>query len=126
MTKKAGRLEAPGQKRRREFTEAFRREAVQMLLDGHSGCFGCRADWDWPEPICSTVGSGNSLNVPARSPLRLKRESTNWKSSCTASSANATSLKRWLFSAGKSKRRVRRDQRGNGSRPGVAYAGLRV
>lgn len=36
MSKKAGRLERSSQKRRREFTEEFRREAVQMLLDGHS------------------------------------------------------------------------------------------
>jgi transposase len=36
MTKKAGRLEPSKQKRRREFTEEFRREAVQMLWDGHS------------------------------------------------------------------------------------------
>jgi transposase len=36
MTKKAGRLEPSNQKRRRAFTEEFRQEAVQMLLDGHS------------------------------------------------------------------------------------------
>ena len=36
MTKKARRLEPSRPKRRREFTEEFRREAVQMLLDGHS------------------------------------------------------------------------------------------
>jgi len=36
MTKKAGRREPSKQKRRREFTEEFRREAVQMLLDGHT------------------------------------------------------------------------------------------
>ena len=36
MLKKAGRREPAKQKRRREFTEEFRREAVQMLLDGHS------------------------------------------------------------------------------------------
>ena len=36
MLKKAGRREPSSQKRRREFTEEFRREAVQMLWDGHS------------------------------------------------------------------------------------------
>ena len=36
MLKKAGRREPSKRKRRREFTEEFRREAVQMLLDGHS------------------------------------------------------------------------------------------
>ena len=36
MLKKAGRREPSKQKRRREFTEEFRREVVQMLLDGHS------------------------------------------------------------------------------------------
>jgi transposase len=36
MTKKAGKSEPPVQPRRREFTEEFRREAVQMMLDGHT------------------------------------------------------------------------------------------
>ena len=36
MIKKAGRVVSSKPKRRREFTEEFRREAVQMLLDGHS------------------------------------------------------------------------------------------
>jgi transposase len=36
MTKKAGTQERLGQARRRTFTEEFRREAVQMMLDGHS------------------------------------------------------------------------------------------
>jgi transposase len=35
MTKKAGTPE-PVRARRREFTEEFRREAVQMMLDGHT------------------------------------------------------------------------------------------
>jgi transposase len=35
MTKKAGKPE-PVRARRREFTEEFRREAVQMMLDGHT------------------------------------------------------------------------------------------
>ena len=36
MTKKAGKQEPPVRARRREFTDEFRREAVQMLLDGHT------------------------------------------------------------------------------------------
>src|SRR4051812_1253542 len=36
MTKRAGRVEPSNQKRRRAFTEEFRQEAVQMLLDGHA------------------------------------------------------------------------------------------
>src|SRR3954466_10298630 len=36
MTKKAGKPERPIRARRREFTEEFRREAVQMMLDGHT------------------------------------------------------------------------------------------
>ena len=36
MIKKAGRVEPSRPKRRREFTEEFSREAVQMLLDGHA------------------------------------------------------------------------------------------
>jgi transposase len=36
MTKKAGKQEPPKRARRREFTEEFRREAVQMMLDGHA------------------------------------------------------------------------------------------
>lgn len=36
MHKKAGMPEPSKQKRRRAFTEEFRQEAVQMLLDGHS------------------------------------------------------------------------------------------
>jgi transposase-like protein len=36
MLKKDGSREPSSRKRRREFTEEFRREAVQMLLDGHS------------------------------------------------------------------------------------------
>jgi transposase len=36
MTKKAGKPEPPMPTRRREFTEEFRREAVQMMLDGHT------------------------------------------------------------------------------------------
>ena len=36
MTKKAGKQEPPIRARRREFTDEFRREAVQMMLDGHT------------------------------------------------------------------------------------------
>ena len=36
MTKKAGKPEPPKRARRREFTDEFRREAVQMMLDGHT------------------------------------------------------------------------------------------
>ena len=36
MIKKAGRVVPSKPKRRREFTEEFRQEAVQMLLDGHA------------------------------------------------------------------------------------------
>jgi transposase-like protein len=36
MTKKARTLEPSSRAPRREFTEEFRREAVQMMLDGHS------------------------------------------------------------------------------------------
>jgi transposase len=36
MMNKAGKLESAKRRPRREFTEEFRREAVQMLLDGHS------------------------------------------------------------------------------------------
>jgi transposase len=36
MTKKAGMQELPSRERRRRFTEEFRREAVQMMLDGHT------------------------------------------------------------------------------------------
>jgi len=36
MARKAGKLQPLGTRRRRVFTEDFRREAVQMLLDGHT------------------------------------------------------------------------------------------
>jgi transposase len=36
MARKPGKMEPPGNRRRRVFTEEFRREAVQMLLDGHT------------------------------------------------------------------------------------------
>jgi len=36
MTKKTEKQEPPLRTRRREFTEEFRREAVQMMLDGHT------------------------------------------------------------------------------------------
>ena len=36
MTKKARKPQASIRVRRREFTEEFRREAVQMMLDGHT------------------------------------------------------------------------------------------
>ena len=36
MTKNAGKQEPPKRARRREFTDEFRREAVQMMLDGHT------------------------------------------------------------------------------------------
>jgi len=36
MAKKAGKQESPVRARRREYTEEFRREAVQMMLDGHT------------------------------------------------------------------------------------------
>ena len=36
MTKKARKPGPPIRTRRREFTEEFRREAVQMMLDGHA------------------------------------------------------------------------------------------
>jgi transposase len=36
MTKKTRKQESPVQTQRREFTQEFRREAVQMMLDGHT------------------------------------------------------------------------------------------
>jgi len=36
MTKKAGKQKPVTRAPRREFTEEFRREAVQMMLDGHT------------------------------------------------------------------------------------------
>ena len=36
MTKRAGKQEPALRTRRREFSEEFRREAVKMLLDGHT------------------------------------------------------------------------------------------
>ena len=36
MARKAGKPEPPIRARRREYTEEFRREAVQMMLDGHT------------------------------------------------------------------------------------------
>jgi transposase len=36
MARKAGKMQPPSERRRRVFTEEFRREAVQMLLDGHT------------------------------------------------------------------------------------------
>ena len=36
MAKKAGKPVPPIRSRRREYTEEFRREAVQMMLDGHT------------------------------------------------------------------------------------------
>jgi transposase len=36
MIKKAGKPGSPQRTRRREFTAEFRREAVQMMLDGHT------------------------------------------------------------------------------------------
>ena len=36
MTKKAGMLKPSSRAPRRQYTEEFRREAVQMMLDGHS------------------------------------------------------------------------------------------
>jgi transposase len=36
MTKKARMLEPSSRASRRQFTEEFRREAVQMMLDGHT------------------------------------------------------------------------------------------
>ena len=36
MSKKAGKPEPPKRAARREFTDEFRREAVQMMLDGHT------------------------------------------------------------------------------------------
>ena len=84
MTKKAGRLEPPRPKRRREFTEEFRREAVQMLLDGHSaasvaerlGLAGTNLLYRWKREQL------NERTGPVAT--SLERASTNWKSSCTA------------------------------------------
>jgi transposase-like protein len=36
MAKQAGKPKPPIRVRRREYTEEFRREAVQMMLDGHT------------------------------------------------------------------------------------------
>lgn len=36
MARKPGKMQPPGTRQRRVFTEEFRREAVQMLLDGHT------------------------------------------------------------------------------------------
>ena len=36
MSKKARMLKPSGRAPRREFTDEFRREAVQMMLDGHT------------------------------------------------------------------------------------------
>ena len=55
MTKKAGVRERPGRARRRTFTEVFRREAVQMMLDGHSSD---------ASPFCSLLQAPSHGRVP--------------------------------------------------------------
>ena len=98
-----------------------------MLLDGHSaasvaerlGLSGTNLLYRWKREQLERTG-------PVATSLEA-RVHVNWKSSCTASAASRDISKKsvGIFSvAGKSKRRVRRDQRlGPGGR--VAF-GLRV
>jgi transposase-like protein len=75
---------------RRAYSEEFKEEAVQMLLDGHR-----------PKAVAANLGlSGTNLlyrwkakllEHSGRPPLRSKDACDNWKSSSAASSANAMS-----------------------------------
>ena len=94
MTKKAGEAGAAEAEATilREFTEEVSpRGEWQMLLDGHSaasvaerlGLAGTNLLYRWKrEQLERCTGPVATL--------RLKPASTNWKSSCTASSADAT------------------------------------
>ena len=77
---------------------SFRREAVQMLSWTATLAASVAERLGLAqEPICSTVGSGNSLNVPARSPLRLSARVHELEiRSCTASSRERDILKKAL------------------------------
>ena len=112
MTKKARMPASPDRATRREFTEEFRREAVQMMLDGHTassvaerlGLSGTNLLYRWKReqqrrtgPVATSPGSARVREVE----LQLS----------TVSNASAVAFlkkKRWLFSAGPSDRGLRR------------------
>ncbi len=72
MARKARKPEPPV-RARRVFTDEFRREAVQMLLDGHSA-----------GSVVQRLGLSHTNLL-----YRWKRVFVNWNSSCTGSSVNA-------------------------------------
>ena len=89
MTKKARMQGTPARATRREFTDEFRREAVQMRLDGHTAS-------SVAERLCL---SGTNLlyrwkkeQLERTGPVATSLEcgSVNWNSNCTESSVNAT------------------------------------
>jgi transposase-like protein len=89
MAKKAWKPAAAAPSKRRVYTDKFRRQAVQMMLDGHTAA-SVAEDWGSRAPICFTAGSETNSNAPARLPRPWKRVYASWKPSCTASSGNAT------------------------------------
>src|SRR5271166_2541434 len=106
MAKKAGMQEPPIRAGRRRFTEEFRREAVQMMLDGHTaaavaerlGLSGCSLLYRWKQeqlqrtgPVATSLEARiHELEIELH---RVERERDILK-------------KRWLFSAGTSSRRL--------------------
>lgn len=82
----------PVQSRRRHYSDEFKAEAVQMLLDGHTA----------PSVVArlgiSNVnmlypGRRNNLFEVARWRVLWKPESRNWKANCVALSVNGEKLK---------------------------------
>jgi hypothetical protein len=99
MGRKRGKLEAPraavpgvGRVRRprRSYPEEFKREAVQMLLDGHTAASVVERLGLSGAPCC-IAGSKTSSQRPGLRPRRSRRGSVSWSSSCTAWSGSATS-----------------------------------
>ena len=89
MAGKASRLQPTGTRRRRVFTEEFRREAVQMLLDVQTA-MSVTERLGLSHANLLYVRNVKNPNVLAQSPPRSKNVSGNCNLSCTASNVNAT------------------------------------
>ena len=74
---------------RRQFTEEFRRDAVQMLLDGHTATsIAQRLGLSCPTLLYRW--KANQLHRSGPSPRRSRIASANSKPNCSASPASAT------------------------------------
>jgi transposase-like protein len=80
----------PDRPKRRQFTDEFRREAVQMMLDGLSAS-AVAERLGLADPTLLYVWKKKLVTREDRSRARSTSASGTWKPSCSASSGSGTS-----------------------------------